>query len=43
MADPGEELHARNMVDVYDAEAATIVRVNARGAAVAGPPVQTKS
>ena len=43
MDDPGEKLNARNMVDVDDVEAATIVRVNARGAAVAGPPVQTKS
>ena len=41
--DPGEELLARNMVDVHGAEAATIVRANARGAAVAGQPVQAKS
>ena len=43
MDDPGEELLARNMVDVHGAEAATIVRANARGAAVAGQPVQAKS
>ena len=43
MDDPGEELLARNMVDVHGAEAATIVRENARGAAVAGQPVQAKS
>jgi len=43
MDDPGEELHARIMVNVDDAEAVTIVRVNARGAAVAGQPLQTKS
>jgi hypothetical protein len=41
--DPGEELLARNMVDMHGAEAATIVRENARGAAVAGQPVQAKS
>ena len=41
--DPGEELLARNMVDVHGAEAATIVRANARGAAVAGQPAQAKS
>ena len=29
--DPGEELLARNIVDVHGAEAATIVRANARG------------
>jgi hypothetical protein len=43
MADPSEELLARNMVDVHGAEAATIVRANARGAAVAGQPVQARS
>jgi TPR repeat protein len=41
--DPGEELLARNMVDTHGAEAATIVRANARGAAVAGQPGQAKS
>src|SRR3954451_20774739 len=41
--DPGEELLARNMVDVHGAEAATIVRANARGAAVTGQPGQAKS
>ena len=41
--DPGEELLARNMVDMHGAEAATIVRANARGAAVAGQPGQAKS
>jgi len=39
MDDPDEKLLARNMVDVHGAEAATIVRANARGAAVAGQPV----
>jgi hypothetical protein len=43
MDDPGEELLARNMVDVHGAEAAIIVRANARGAAVAGRPTQAKS
>ena len=43
MDDPGEELLARNMVDVHGAEAATIVRANARAAAVAGQPLQAKS
>ena len=43
MDDPGEELLARNMVDVHGAEAATIVRANARGAAVAGQTAQAKS
>jgi hypothetical protein len=43
MVDPGEELLARNMVDVHGAEAATILRANARGAAVAGQPAQAKS
>ena len=43
MADSGEELLARNIVDVHGAEAATIVRANARGAAVAGQPAQAKS
>ena len=41
--DPGEELLARNIVDVHGAEAATIVRANARGAAAAGQPLQAKS
>ena len=41
--DPGEELLARNIVDVHGAEAATIVRANARAAAVAGQPLQAKS
>ena len=41
--DPGEELLARNIVDVHGAEAATIVRANARGAATAGQPLQAKS
>ena len=43
MDDPAEELIALNMVDVHGAEAATIVRANARGAAVVGQPVQAKS
>ena len=41
--DPGEELLARNMVAVHGAEATTIVRANARGAAAAGQPLQAKS
>ena len=41
--DPGEELLARNMVDVHGAEAATVARANARGAAVAGQAAQAKS
>ena len=43
MDDPGEELLARNMVDVHGAEAAIIARENARGAAVAGQAAQAKS
>jgi hypothetical protein len=43
MDDPGEELLARNMVDVHGAEAATIARENARGAAVAGQAAQAQS
>src|SRR3954454_22691574 len=38
-----EESLACNMVDVHGAEAAIIVRANARGAAVAGRPAQAKS
>ena len=41
--DPGEELLARNMVAVHGAEATTIVRANARGAAAAGQSLQAKS
>jgi hypothetical protein len=41
--DPGEELLAHNMIAVHGAEATTIVRANARGAAVAGQPAQAKS
>ena len=40
---PGEELLARNMVDVHGAEAATVARANARSAALAGQPAQAKS
>jgi hypothetical protein len=43
MDDPDEELLARNMIDVHGDEAATIVRANARSAAVAGQPGQAKS
>jgi hypothetical protein len=38
-----EELLARNMMDVHGAEAATLARENARGAALAGQPAQAKS
>jgi hypothetical protein len=38
-----EELLARNMIDVHGAEAATLARENARGAALAGRPAQAKS
>ena len=41
--DPDEELLARNMIDVHGREAAIIARGNARGAALAGQPVQAKS
>jgi hypothetical protein len=41
--EPDAELLARNMIDVHGAEAATIARGNARGAALAGQPVQAKS
>jgi len=38
-----EELLARNMIDVHGLEAATIVRGNARGAALAGQATQAKA
>ena len=38
-----EEVLACNMIDVHGAEAATIARENARGAALAGQPSQAKS
>ena len=38
-----EDLLARNMIDVHGAEAATIARGNARGAALSGQPAQAKS
>ena len=37
-----EELLARNMIDVHGAEAVTIARGNARGAALARQPAQAK-
>jgi hypothetical protein len=37
-----EELLARNMRDVHGAEAATLARENARGAALAGQRAQAK-
>jgi Trp operon repressor len=44
MADvPDEQLLARDMIEVHGAEAATIARGNARGAALAGQPAQAKA
>ena len=42
-SDPDEESLARDMIDVRGAEAATVARQNARGAALAGQPAQAKS
>lgn len=42
-SDPKEESLARDMIDVHGAEAATVARENARGAALAGQPAQAKS
>ena len=41
--DPDEQLLARGIIDVHGMEAATIVRGNARGAALAGQLAQAKS
>jgi hypothetical protein len=41
--DPGERSLASDMIDVHGAEAADIARGNARGAALAGQPVQARS
>jgi hypothetical protein len=41
--DPDNELLARDMIDVHGAEAATVARGNARGAALAGQPALAKS
>jgi hypothetical protein len=41
--DPDERLLARNMIDVHGTEAAAVARGNARGAALAGQPVQARS
>lgn len=38
-----EELLAYDMIDVHGAEAPTVARDNARGAALAGQPAQAKS
>ena len=38
-----EESLARDMIDVHGAEAATVARGNASGAALAGQPAQAKS
>lgn len=38
-----EEALARDMIDVHGTEAAAIARENARGAALAGQPMQAKS
>jgi hypothetical protein len=39
----GDDLLARNMIDVHGAEAAAIARGNARSAALAGQATQAKS
>ena len=41
--DAGEQLLARNMIDVHGAEAANVARGKARSAALAGQPAQAKS
>ena len=41
--DRDERLLARNIAEVHGTEAATIVRENARGAALAGQPVSARS
>jgi hypothetical protein len=41
--DPGEDLLARDIVDVHGAEAVTIVQANARAASVGGQPAKPKS
>ena len=41
--DPDEQLLARSIIDVHGGEAATVVRGNARGAALAGQLAQAKS
>jgi hypothetical protein len=41
--DPEAALLARDMIDVHGAEAATVARGNARGAALAGQSAQAKS
>jgi hypothetical protein len=38
-----EQLLAGNMIEVHGAQAATIARENARGAALAGQPAQAKA
>ena len=44
MADGSDEQRlADNIIEVHGAEAATIARGNARGAALAGKPIQAKS
>jgi hypothetical protein len=44
MADDLDEWRlARNMIDVHGTRAAVIARENARGAALAGQPVQARS
>lgn len=44
MADGSDEqLLARSIIEVHGAEAATIARGNARGAALAGQPARAKS
>ncbi len=41
--DPDEQLLARGIIDVHGGQAATIVRGNARGSALAGQLAQAKS
>jgi len=41
--DPDERLLARNMIDVHGVAAATVAQGNARGAALAGQPMQSRS
>jgi len=41
--DPDERLRARRIIEMHGAAAASVVGKNARGAALAGQPVQARS
>ena len=42
-SDPDERRLARDMIEVHGAEAAAVARGNARGAVLAGQPIQARS